>query len=85
MACMQVADLQHDAFEFRACIIRGFQEPHPHVVCVVIDDKQEVAHAMCGWDIHKTSDVLGEVPQGVGWFRASNGAAGCSSGLVEQT
>jgi hypothetical protein len=45
---MQVAYLQHDVFQLRAYIVFGFQEPHPHVVCVESDDEQAVAEAMWG-------------------------------------
>jgi pyrimidine deaminase RibD-like protein len=38
-------------------MVLGLQEPHPHVVCVVIDDEHAVAEAMWGWDIDMTPNV----------------------------
>jgi hypothetical protein len=53
---------------------------------MVIDNEQAIAEAMGGWDIHMASNVTGKVQEGVGWFRARSGVAGCKNGmLVEQT
>jgi hypothetical protein len=68
-----------------ARVIFVLQEPHPHVVCMMIDHEQAVAEAMGGWDIHMAPDVRGKVQHGAGWCRARSGVAGCNCGLVEQT
>ena len=46
MACMQVFDVHHDGFQLRAGVVFGRKEPHPHVMCVVVDDEQAAAEAM---------------------------------------
>jgi hypothetical protein len=48
MVCMQVSDIQQDGFQLRACVVFGFNEPHPHAVCMVVDDEQAIAEAMWG-------------------------------------
>jgi hypothetical protein len=54
MVCMQVSNIQHDGFHLRARVVFGLKEPHPHVMCVVVDEEQAVAEAMWGGDIHWT-------------------------------
>jgi hypothetical protein len=52
---------------------------------MVVDDEQAIAESMWGGDIiNMTPKVIGQLEKGTGWFRASNGVAWCSSGLVEQ-
>jgi hypothetical protein len=84
MAGMQVSDFQHDCFQRRACVVFELKEPHPHVVCVVVDDEQAIAETMWGRDINWTQKVEGHVEKGTGWFRARSSVAGCNNGLVEQ-
>jgi predicted RNA-binding protein YlxR (DUF448 family) len=48
MVCMQVSDIQQDGFHLRACVVSGLKKPHPHLVCMVVDDEQAVAEAMWG-------------------------------------
>jgi hypothetical protein len=84
MACMQVLDFQQNGFQLKACVVFGLKEPHPHVVCMEVDDEQAVAETMLGGDINWTPKMRGEVEKGTGWFRASNSVAWCSSGLVEE-
>jgi hypothetical protein len=81
---MQVSDVKHDGFQLNACVIFGLKEPHPHVMCVVVDDEHAIAEAMWGGDIHWSPKVIGEVDKGTGWFSACSRVAWCSSGLVEQ-
>jgi hypothetical protein len=84
VACVQVYDVQQNGFQLRARVVFGFKEPHPHEMCVVVDDEQALAEAMRGGDIHWTPLVRGLVEKGTGWFRASGSVAWCNSGLVEQ-
>jgi hypothetical protein len=76
MAYMQVFDFRHVGFQLRACVVFGQMEPHPHVVCMVIDDEQAVAEAMWGGDINRTQEVRGPVQEGTEWFRPTTCAAG---------
>jgi hypothetical protein len=46
MAGMHVFDVQEDCFQLRTCVVFRVQEPHPHVVGVVVDDEQAVPEAM---------------------------------------
>jgi hypothetical protein len=80
---MQVFYVQQDGFQLSACVVFGLEEPHPHVMGMVVDDEQELAEAMWGGDINMTPKVRGHV-EGTGWFRASGGVAWCNNGLVEQ-
>jgi hypothetical protein len=57
MAGMQKSDFQHDGFQLRAGVVFGPKEPHPHIVCVVVDDEQAIAETMWGGDIHWTPKV----------------------------
>jgi hypothetical protein len=82
MAGMQVFDVQEDCFQLRTCVVFTLQEPHPHVVGVVVDDEQAVAEAMWGGDIDWSSEVSGQVEEGAGWFCASGGVARCRCGFV---
>jgi DNA-binding LacI/PurR family transcriptional regulator len=52
MACMQVPDVQHDGFQLTTYVVFCYKEPHPHVMCVVVDDEQAIKEAMWGGDIH---------------------------------
>jgi hypothetical protein len=41
---MHVLNFEHDALEFRACVVlRVIQKPYPHVVGVVVDNKHAAA------------------------------------------
>jgi hypothetical protein len=51
---------------------------------MAVDDEQAVAEFMWGGDIKMTPKVREHVEKGTGRFRASNGVAWCSNGLVEQ-
>jgi hypothetical protein len=65
MARMQVLDFQQDGFQLRACVVfRLNKEPHPHVVCMVVDDEQAIVEAMWGGDINLTPKVRGHVQEG---------------------
>ena len=46
MACVQVSDFEQDGFQLIACVGFRLKEPHPHVVCMVVDDEHAVAEAM---------------------------------------
>jgi hypothetical protein len=81
---MQMLYFQPDGFQLKACVFFGLEEPHPHIVCVLVYDEQAVAETMWRGDIHKTPKDRGHVQEGTGWFRASSGVAGCGSGLMEQ-
>jgi hypothetical protein len=81
---MQVFYVHHDGFHLSACVVFGLEEPHPHVMGMVVDDEHALAESMWGGDINKIPKVRGQVEKGTGWFGASNGVAWCSSGLVEQ-
>jgi hypothetical protein len=85
MACMYVTQFEQDVFMLCASIVFELQEPHPHVVCAVIDSEQAISEAMGGWDVHMAPGVRGNNQHGAGWFRARGGVAGCMIGLVEQT
>jgi hypothetical protein len=83
MAGMQVLDVQEDCFQLRTCIVFRLQEPHPHVVgVVVVDDEQAIAEAMWGGDIDWSREISGHVEEWAGWFRASGGFARFSCGFV---
>jgi hypothetical protein len=43
---MQVLDVHEDGFQLRTRIVFGLEEPHPHVMGVVVNDEQAVAEAM---------------------------------------
>jgi hypothetical protein len=68
MACIQVFDVPQDGFQLRANVVFGLKEPHPHVMCVVIDDEHAIAEAMWGGDIHWTPKVRRLVEKGTGCF-----------------
>jgi hypothetical protein len=51
MTGMQVFDVQENCFQLRTCVVFRLQEPHPHVVGVVVDDEQALAEAMWGGNI----------------------------------
>jgi hypothetical protein len=80
---MQVFDVYQDGFQLTACVVFGVEEPHPHVMGMMVNDEQAVAEAMWGGDTNMTPNVSGHVEKGTGWFRASGGAAWCTSDLVE--
>jgi hypothetical protein len=44
-------DFQQDGFQLGAYVVFGLKEPHPHVMCMVADDKHAIAEAICGGDI----------------------------------
>jgi hypothetical protein len=48
---MHVLDVQGDGFKLRTRIVFGLEEAHPHVMGVVVNDKQTVAEAMWGGDV----------------------------------
>jgi hypothetical protein len=75
-------DVQEDCFQLRTCVVFRLQEPHPHVVGMVVDDKQAIAEAMWGGDVDRSPVVSEHVEEGAGWFRASGGVARCSCGFV---
>jgi hypothetical protein len=81
---MQVSDIQLDGFQLTACVVFGLKEPHPHVMCGLVDDEHAVGEATWGGDIHWTPKVRGHVEKGTGWFHGSNSVAWCNNGLVEQ-
>jgi hypothetical protein len=56
---MQVFDVQHNGFRLSACVVFGLEEPHPHVMGMVVDDEQAVAEAMWGGGINMTPKVGG--------------------------
>jgi hypothetical protein len=66
----------------RTCVVFILQEPHPHVVGVVVDAEQTLAEAMWGGGIDWSSHVSGQVEEGAGWFRASGADARCRCGFV---
>jgi hypothetical protein len=82
MTDMQVFDVQEDSFKLRTCIVFRLKEPHPHVVGVVVDDKQAIADAVWGGDIDWSPKISGHVEGGARWFRASGGVARWSCGFV---
>jgi hypothetical protein len=79
---MQVIDVQENGFQFRTCIVFGLEEPHPHVMGVVVNDEQAVAEAMRGGDVDWSPIVRGKAEEGVGRFCESKGVAWCSCGFV---
>jgi hypothetical protein len=81
---MHVPDVHEDAFQLRTCIVFGLEEPHPHVMGVVVNDEQAVAEAMWGGDIDRSPEVGGHVEEGTGGFRAGNSVARCSCGFMLQ-
>jgi hypothetical protein len=85
MACMKMTQFEHDVFQLCARVLFGLQEPHPHVVRMVIDNEQAVAESMGGRDIDMGLDIRGKVQRRAGQFRARGGVARCKSSLVEQT
>jgi hypothetical protein len=48
---VHVFDPQEDGLEVGAISVFGFEETHPHEVCVVVDDEHSVPKAMRGRDI----------------------------------
>jgi hypothetical protein len=46
MTCMRVLDVHEDGFQPRTRIVFGLEEPHQHVMGVVVNDEQAVAEAM---------------------------------------
>jgi hypothetical protein len=48
---MHVFDVKEDGFQLRTRIVFGLEEPHPHVMGVVVNDEQAVAEAMGGGDV----------------------------------
>jgi hypothetical protein len=48
---MQVLDVREDGFQLRTRIVFGLEEPHPHVMGVVVNDEQAVAEAKWGGDV----------------------------------
>jgi hypothetical protein len=58
---MQVLDVQEDGFQLRTRIVIGLEEPHPHVLSVVVNDEQVVAEAMWGGDVDWSPEVRGHV------------------------
>jgi hypothetical protein len=56
---MQVFDVHHDGFQLRAGVVFGRKEPHPHVMCVVVDDEEALAEAMWGGVIDLAPKVRG--------------------------
>jgi hypothetical protein len=81
---MLVCDVHKDGFQLKARVVFGVKEPHPHVMCVVVDDDQAVTEATWGGDIQWTPKVRGHVEKGTGWLSARSSVALCKSGLVEQ-
>jgi hypothetical protein len=63
MAYMQVLDFPQDGFHLRVCVLFGLKGPHPHVVCMVVDDEQALTEAMWGWDFNWTPKVRGHVQE----------------------
>jgi hypothetical protein len=61
---MQVSDVEQDAFQLRAGVVFCLKKPHPHVMCVVVDDEYAKAEAMWGGDIHWTPKIRGHVEKG---------------------
>jgi hypothetical protein len=82
MTCMHVLDVQEDGFQLRTRIVFGLEEPHPHVMGVVVNDQQEVAETMWGGDVDWSPEVIGHVEEGTGGFRAGSGIARYSCGFV---
>jgi hypothetical protein len=81
---MHVFYVHHDGFQLTAGFVFGLKEPHPYVMCVVVDDEQAIAEATWGGDTHWTPKVRGHVEKGTGWFHASNSVVWCNNGLLEQ-
>jgi hypothetical protein len=54
---MQVFCVKQDGFQLSVCVVLGLEEPHPHVMGVVVDDDQAIAEAMWGGDINMTPKV----------------------------
>jgi hypothetical protein len=79
---MQVLDVQEDGFQLITCIVFCLEEPHPHVMSVVVNNEQAVVEAMWGGDVDKSPEVIGQIEEGTGKFRAGSGAAWCSRGFV---
>jgi hypothetical protein len=51
MTCMHVLDVHEDGFQLRTRIVFKHEEPHPHVMGVVVNDEQALAEAMWGGDV----------------------------------
>ena len=79
---MQVLDVLEDGFQLRTRIVFWLEEPHPHVMGVVVNDEQAIEEAMWGGDVDRSPQVRGEVEEGTRRFRACTGVARCSCGLV---
>jgi hypothetical protein len=80
---MHMLDVQEDGFQFRTRIVFGLEEPHPHVMGVVVNDEQQaIAEAMWGGDVDWSPEVRGHVEEGTGRFRAGSGVVRCSCGFV---
>jgi hypothetical protein len=60
-----VLDLQEDGHEGSAGFVLGFQETHPHVICVLVNDEHVIAKATRGRDIDMAPNVAGHVHEGV--------------------
>jgi hypothetical protein len=82
MTCMHVLDVHEDGFQLRTRIVFGLEEPHPHVMGVVVNDEQAIAEAMCGGDVDWSPQVKEHVEEGTGRFRAGSGVSRCSCGFV---
>jgi hypothetical protein len=54
---MQVFYVHHDDFQLSACVVFGLEEPHSHVMGMVVDDEQAIAESMWGGDINRTLKV----------------------------
>jgi hypothetical protein len=48
---MRVLDVQEDGFQLRTRIVFGLEEPHSHVMGVVVNDEQALAETMWGGDV----------------------------------
>jgi hypothetical protein len=77
-----VLDVHEDGFQLRTRIVFELEEPHPHVMGVVVNDEQAVAEAMWGGDVERSPEVRGRVEEGTGRFRACIGVARCNCGFV---
>jgi hypothetical protein len=84
MAAIQVLDVQEDGFQLRTCVVFRLEEPHPHVMGVVVKDEQAVAVAMWGGDVDWSPEVRGHIEEGTGRFRAGSGVARCRCGFAQQ-